>query len=204
MKLRDCDSCLVYGTDNRPLARARVAVTPNGGVQLFFGNFKLYSARFKTFVDFYDTQQGLIRCYCELVVQRNTYPNKVVEPWMADCELIEVYDVFQRQQDLRVKTHIGADCRMEDGQFFVATIRNTSAGGLYMVTSQVLKVGDVFSFRYRFDGELCQLKAKTLRVSPGGGGGFGYGCKFVGLSKDAEAAVRKFVFAKQREKSRRM
>ena len=24
MKLRDCESCLVYGTDNKPLSRARV------------------------------------------------------------------------------------------------------------------------------------------------------------------------------------
>ena len=61
MKLRDCNSCLVYGTDNRPLANARVEMKKEGGIMLFFQTQKLRSVRVKTVVDFYDQVQGVVR-----------------------------------------------------------------------------------------------------------------------------------------------
>ena len=80
MKLRDCEGCLVYGTDNKPLSRARVESDKDETIRLYFSNYKLRSVRFQTFVDFYDMQQGLIRCYCELVIRKNVYENRVNEP----------------------------------------------------------------------------------------------------------------------------
>lgn len=201
MKLRDCDSCMVYGTDNRPLSRARVELAGNGAIRLFFNNFKLYSARLRTFVDFYDIQQGLVRCFCEILIQKNTYASRMEEPWMADCQILEIYDVYQRQQDLRVKTRFSIDCRTTDNEFFVGSVRNLSAGGLYIITGQAMKEGDIFFFSHRFDDVQCYLKAQVLRIKLVGSG-FGYGCKFLGLSGNEEAAVRKYVFAKQIEKSR--
>ena len=93
MKLRDCEGCLVYGTDNKPLSRARVESDKDETIRLYFSNYKLRSVRFQTFVDFYDMQQGLIRCYCELVIRKNVYENRVNEPWMADCEVLEISGV---------------------------------------------------------------------------------------------------------------
>ena len=68
MRLRDCDNCLVYGTDNRPLSRARVENRNEEEIRLFFRNPKLRSVRFRTMIDFYDRSQGVIRSRCELVI----------------------------------------------------------------------------------------------------------------------------------------
>ena len=45
-------------------AEIRLVVLLIVSILLFFSNYKLRSVRFKTVVDFYDNQQGLIRCYC--------------------------------------------------------------------------------------------------------------------------------------------
>ena len=52
MTLRDCESCLVYGTDNRPLAKARVELTERNQILLYFRYEKLRSIRIKTYIDF--------------------------------------------------------------------------------------------------------------------------------------------------------
>lgn len=200
VKLKSCNNCMVYGTDNKPLSRARVVVQNDEKILLFFSNYKLRSVRFKTVVDFYDNQQGLIRCYCELVI-KNTFSTQVTEPWMADCDVLETYEVFQRQKDLREKVHMPVNATTEYGQAFSGTVQNISAGGIFLVTAQPLKVGARFWFDYRFEGEKCQIKAKILRVKPMTGG-YGYGCQFYGLTNDAEKAVRKYVFQKQLERQR--
>ncbi len=203
MKFRDCKSCLVYGTDNRPLANARVERTKDGGIMLFFQTQKLRSIRVKTVVDFYDQVQGVIRSRCELVIQHNIYGTKIKEPWMASCDILEVYDVYQRQKDLRIDVQIRAEFRTDAGWFFSGTIQNISAGGVYIVTKQALKKNDRFLFNYSFGSELVELKAKVLRVAgPVMGNGIGYGCQFVGLAPEAEAAVRKFVYTKQMQKQK--
>ena len=70
MALKDCENCLVYGTDNRPLAKARVEMTDENHIWLFFHYSKLRSIRIKTYVDFYDGQYGVVRSHCELVIQK--------------------------------------------------------------------------------------------------------------------------------------
>ena len=198
MKLRDCEGCLVYGTDNKPLSRARVESDKDETIRLYFSNYKLRSVRFQTFVDFYDMQQGLMRSWCELVIRKNTKKD-MMEPWMADVKVLEVADVFQRQKDLRVRVNISTSFTTDTGQYFSGSIRNISAGGIFLVTSQALQPDTKFSFSYRFDGELCKVTAKVLRARGATAGGFGYGCQFVRLLPETEATIRKFVFAKQVE-----
>ncbi len=193
MKFRDCETCMVYGTDNKPLSRARVETDAKDKVTLYFNNYKLRSVRFKTFVDFYDMQQGLMRARCELVIRKNVNKD-MAEPWMADVKVLEVADVFQRQKDLRVRVNISTSFTTDDGRFFSGTIKNISAGGIFLVTSQALQPETRFSFSYRFDGEPCKATARGATA-----GGFGYGCQFVRLLPETEATIRKFVFAKQVE-----
>ncbi len=198
MKFRDCETCMVYGTDNKPLSRARVETDAKDRVTLYFNNYKLRSVRFKTFVDFYDMQQGLMRARCELVIRKNANKD-MAEPWMADVKVLEVADVFQRQKDLRVRVNISTSFTTDDGRFFSGTIKNISAGGIFLVTSQALQPETRFSFSYRFDGEPCKATARVLRARGATAGGFGYGCQFVRLLPETEATIRKFVFAKQVE-----
>ncbi len=200
MTLRDCESCLVYGTDNRPLAKARVEVTERNQILLYFRYEKLRSIRIKTYIDFYDGQYGVVRCFCEMVIQKNRQPNRISEPWMADCSIITVQDAFQRQKDLRIKTNIHEEFVSNKGTYFSGTIGNISAGGLFLLTGQVLKRNEHFTFRHRFSGALFQVEARVVRVGPLVKGEYSYGCQFVNLNMDAEAAIRKFVFTKQKEK----
>lgn len=204
IKMKSCESCLVYGTDNRPLSRARVEISPDDTIRLFFSNYKLRAVRFKTVVDFYDRQKGLVRTYCELVLRRNPTVTNISEPWIADCDLIDVYEAVQRQKDLRETVRIAINGTTDAGEYFSGTIQNISAGGIFLVTSLPMKVGTKFRFDHVFEGELCEVKAKVLRGKGASGGDFGYGCQFYGLSNEAETAIRKFVFQRQlnRQKQR--
>ena len=200
MRLKDCDGCLVYGTDNRPLSRARVETDAEGRIRMYFRNPKLRSVRFKTIVDFYDRSQGVVRSRCELVIQRNVLPDKMKEPWMATCDILDVHEVFQRQKDLRVEVDLRTEFMTGKGWFFSGVIRYISAGGIFLVTPQVLKKGEHFTFQYRFGQESCEVGAKVLRVGGLIQGEYGYGCQFVNLSMETEAAIRKFVFTRQMKK----
>lgn len=200
MVLKDCDNCLVYGTDNHPLAKARVEVTKTGKSELYFRSTKLRSVRFKTYVDFYDGQQGVVRCQCELVIKKNSGPSRLNEPWMADCSILQVKDIFQRQKDLRIDVQIASGFRADNGWYFTGTIKNISAGGVFVSTSYSMKKNDRFSFSCNFDDVFCKMYAKVLRVGTLSDGSFGYGCQFVALPVDMEAAIRKFVYSRQKEK----
>lgn len=200
MILKDCENCLVYGTDNRPLAKARVELYGDESIRLFFRYSKLKSIRVRTFVDFYDSQHGVVRCQCELVIQRNNQSTRIAEPWMADCEILKVQDTFQRQKDLRVKVNIVTEFVSESRKYFTGTIENVSAGGLFLVTAQVLEKNEHFVFWNQFSPDRFQIEAKVIRTGGLVKGEYSYGCQFVGLSMDAEAAIRKFVYAKQKER----
>ena len=196
MRLKDCESCLVYGSDRKPLSRARVVERKENVFQLFFTTPKLRNARLKVIVDFYDGQKGLIRTLCDLTLKKNPGFLETGEPWMADGTVIKVYDEFQRQKDVRVKVQIASEFMLEDGSYVAGTIRNISAGGIYFVTSRELRQGERFAFAYRFKTDVCRVSARILRIQDLQGG-YGYGCQFLGLSQNAEADIRSFVYLKQ-------
>ena len=196
MRLKDCESCLVYGSDRKPLSRARVVELKENVLQLYFRISKLKAVRLKTIVDFYDGQQGLIRTLCDMTLKKNPKVYETGEPWMADCTLVKVYESFQRQKDIRVKVQLSTEFLLSDGKYFSGTIRNISAGGLYMVTDQKMNSGQMFSFTYPFKAEPFRVNVRVLRVQELMGG-YGYGCKFEELSPGEEADVRNFVYQKQ-------
>lgn len=196
MRLKDCESCLVYGSDRKPLSRARVVEVKENVLQLFFSTSRLRNARLKTIVDFYDGQKGLIRTACDLTLKKNPGYYETGEPWMADCTIMKVYEEFQRQKDVRVKVQIASEFVLEDGSYATGTIRNISAGGLYFVSSRELRRGEQFVFVQKFREEPCRVSARVNRVQelPSG---YGYGCQFMGLSQNEEADIRNFVYLKQ-------
>ena len=201
MKLKDCDNCLVYGSDKKPLARDRAVMVEENVFRLYFGNYKLRNAKLKTIVDFYDGQQGLVRCQCDLVVKQKNAGQGLDGEWMAEGTISKVFDVVQRQKDLRVKVHIGLEIVSDDGTFTSGIVQNISAGGLYITTSYRMVPGQYFSFIYTFENEQRRVTARVLRVTRiASQSSYGYGCKFVELSPDDEADIRKFVYRKQIEK----
>lgn len=199
MRFKDCDTCLVYGSDRKPLSRARVEEINDKQIRLYFTSSKLRNARLKTLVDFYDGQQGLMRCLCEVVLRQNTQVNRFTEPWMADCVIVKVYEIFQRQKDLRVKVHISTDFRLDSGIIFPGTIQNISAGGLYFATGQRLMLKQEFLFKHSFRTEVSTVRARVLRIHNLSQNGFGYGCQFINLTLGLESDIRNFVYNRQIE-----
>ncbi len=196
MRLKDCESCLVYGSDKKPLSRARVYEVKENVLQLFFSTSKLRNARLKTIVDFYDGKQGLVRCACDMTLKKNPKSYEAGEPWMADCTIIKIYETFQRQKDIRAKVQIATEFVVDDGRFVPGTIQNISAGGLYFVTTQQLIKGQNLSFVYKFKTDSHRVTARILRIQELRGG-YGYGCQFRELSQNQEADIRNFVYVRQ-------
>jgi len=162
-------------------------------------------ARFVTTVDFYDDLRGLVRAICELIIHRNpTYPN-MSAPWMADCEIREVKGVLQRQQDIRAQVSLDTNFASERHGAFHGVIRNISAGGLYVTTSQPLDRGEMIAFKYKFRNVERLFQARTVRGTRIGDIEYGYGCVFVNLSDNAESTIREYVYKvlRDREKGKR-
>ena len=200
--LKDCDRCRVYGTDNTPLADARVQ-SVGTEVWLYFRTSRLRDARVRTQVDFYDRQSGLLSCLCELLIRRNPAFPQIPEIWMADCRILRVIKMVQRQKDVRVKTHVESEFHTEAGRLFFGTVQNLSAGGLYLRTFQSLKTKQRLTFRWRSETLDRNIACVVIREDPPLKGLFGYGCQFVNLPQEVEEDIRHYVYTEQQKRKER-
>ena len=98
--------------------------------------------------------------------------------------------------------YLEVEFESEKSGCFYGTIRNLSAGGMYFTTVQLVKKGDRLSFSYTFRTLERRFDAVILWGKRVEGGRYGYGCRFVGLTDGAEAAIRSFVYKKLLEKGK--
>ncbi len=199
MVLKDCSRCMVYTPKGKRFAEAEVKHTRDH-ISLYFDDY-LRDTRFLTTVDFYDEQAGLVRAVCELTIHRNPAYPKMPQAWMADCIVREVKDVVQRQQDIRARVHIEVSFKSEFHGTFYGVISNISAGGLYVVTRQPLNRDERIAFKYSFGKVERVYQARALRAKRTGDE-YGYGCCFIGLTDNAEATIREYVFKTLKDKER--
>ncbi|MFR1832430.1 MAG: PilZ domain-containing protein [Lachnospiraceae bacterium] len=193
MMLKDCDRCLVYTPDGGRLAEARVEFIKDK-CSLFFNTYHLKDCKFKTRVDFYDMQKGLVIAYCLIIIRRNpAFPN-MVEPWTADCDILEVKNVVQRQKDVRAKVKLEMMFSSEKHGSFFGVIENLSAGGFFVTTGQALEKDEKITFSYVFKRLERKFEAMAIRASSQPDGKYGYGCIFLNLTDGADAAIRSYVY----------
>ena len=193
MVLKDCPRCLVYTPKGEHLAEARV-VHGEDGVSLYFDTYNMNAAKFSTRIDFYDEQKGLIIALCNVILRKNPAFPDIPEPWMGECQILDVKNVVQRQQDIRARVHI--EMLFHSGQHgtFYGIIENLSAGGFFLVTSQVLGKDEYITFNYAFLRALRTFEATTLRAKRMSDGKYGYGCCFLNLTDGADSAIRYYVY----------
>lgn len=203
MVLKDCSRCMVYTPKGQRLSEARVVHTKDT-VSLFFDNYKMKDSRFRSRVDFYDDQAGLIATVCEVIIHRNPGYPEIPEPWMGDCRIQDVLEIVQRQRDIRAKVYIEVKCSSDKHGTFYVTIKNLSAGGMYITTIQPLDKNELIWFNYCFRTLERKFEAVTLWVKRVEGGRYGYGCRFIHMTDGAEAAIRSYVYKKllERQKDR--
>ncbi len=202
MLTKACERCLVYGTDGKPLAEARVVKQDDKKILLYFreGHFK--DARVVLPVDFFDAWKGRIRTYSELVFRRNPNYMKESEYWVADCRIQKAYSVIQRQADMRVPVQYEEEFKSAKHGSFFGIIENISAGGFFVSTSQLLSKDEIISFRAKFLKSEWELEASTRWMRPMIHGKYGYGCRFEVLPRAAEAKIRSLVYQIQIQKER--
>lgn len=191
--LKDCSRCMVYTPQGKVFGEAAVVHTKDF-VSLYFDSATMKDQRLYTTVDFYDDRIGLVRAICELVIHRNpSYPT-MPQFWMADCKMKEVKGTLQRQKDIRARVSIDVGFESARHGHFYGIIENISAGGFYVVTGQPLDKNELISFQYAFRTTVRTYQARTVRAQRVGDQKYGYGCVFVGLTDNAESAVREYVF----------
>ena len=95
---------------------------------------------------------------------------------------------------IRDRVYLEVEFELGNGRHFYGTIRNLTAGDLYMTTVQPLKRGDAISFSYCFRTLERRFHVLILWAKRAEGRRYGYGCKFLRLTDGAEAAIRSFVY----------
>lgn len=196
--LKSCERALVYGTDKKPLSSARVLDT-GFTVYLFLANRSLRKAKIKVYVDFYSTTQGVIRCICGLNIHRNQQIGNPQEVWAADCKVLKRVSVIQRHKDFRVPVTMPVLFLTGAGVLSKGIIKNISAGGIFIVTNQILKNGDKFSYDMVLNDSQCMVKAQVVygrQIS----GSYGYGCSFCDLPEHVIRTIRYWCHTHQERK----
>ncbi len=195
MVLNNCTICSVYGPDGELQTRVRVKCTGEQ-ITLHFKKAGELSDSERIRIDFFDGQVGYIKTYCEIVVRKN-YDPYILEPWIADCEILEVIEIVQRQKDLRAKMVREAEFSSPGHGDFNGIIQNISVGGLYFVAKTLLAVDDKITFRYTFIKKEHTMEATILRVQDLKNGSYGYGCQFLNLPNSTERDIRQYVYKQQ-------
>lgn len=201
MVLKECSACTIYRDADELRIRSRVELTDNR-IMLHFeleeGDVLEPETRGIN-IDFYDNQVGFVKTLCNLRVEKNVDP-WILEPWVADCTIIEVVEILQRQKDLRVRLEQEMDFQSVRHGHFKGIIQNISVGGILLSTKMPLSLNEQFEFSYCFLKKEQRIRVVTIREQKLGGGALGYGCQFLNLTNAAERDIRQFVFRQQLKK----
>lgn len=198
MVLNNCTICSVYEPEDTLLTRVRVKCTGEQ-ITLHFKKPGELAGSDRIRIDFFDGQIGYIKTYCAISIRRN-YDPLILEPWIADCEILEVAEIIQRQKDLRAKMERDITFTSQTHGEFSGVIQNISVGGLYFVTKTRLELEEEFTFQYTFIKKEHPLRAVILREQDLHNGRYGYGCQFTRLPNSAERDIRQFVYKQQLSK----
>lgn len=198
MVLNHCTICAVYESDIGVSRRIPVRCVGERITLLLKREQELENtARIR--IDFFDSQIGCIKTYCELIVRKN-YDRSIAVLWVADCEILEVIEITQDQRTLRARMEKEVLMNSFAQGEFQAVVQNIGEGGLYFVTKTRLKCEDTITFSYCFVEKEYPLKAAILREEDLRDGRYGYGCQFLELSKDARRGLQQYIYLRQQGK----
>lgn len=195
MVLNNCTVCSVYVPEDGALRRIRVKCAGDR-ITLFLKRENELPDSERIRIDFFDGQIGCIKTYCELMVRRN-YDSSVAEPWIADCEILEVAEIVQGRRNLRAKMEKEITMNSLRQGEFSGDIQNVSTDGIYFITRTRLREDDTVEFAYSFVEKEYPLKAIVLREEDFRDGRYGYGCRFLDFPKGAQRDIQQYIFKRQ-------
>ena len=195
MVLSNCTVCSVCGSDPSTQKRIRVQCVGDR-IILYLKRENELSGSEKVRIDFYDEQIGCIKADCELIVRKNNDLSDQ-EPWIADCEILEVVEIAQSRRNLRAKVANEITLTSFRQGDFEGDIQNISVDGLYFITKTRLECDDTIEFCYTFVEREYRLKAIVLREENFRDGRYGYGCQITEFPQEAKRDVQLYIFKRQ-------
>lgn len=193
MFLIDCHKASIYTIDNEYLCDAHVSHIADRSALLTFEEPYGDILRSEALVTFYDNAKGLVSCSCRLSDYKEYAVSPGVKHSSALCSFGEVVTALQRRNDLKVRVDLPARLSYTDSEGNTirsdASIRDISAGGVFVICSCTLCTGQQFSLSFRAGQKELLLTAEVIRIDDAG-----YGCRFPDMTSSQEASVRSFVF----------
>lgn len=214
MKLQYCDKAQIYTMDKEFICNADVLGDVEDTATLRLRELVKDGLATDVSVRFLDDLKGMVYCACHVTDYTEEFdPNLDMTVAKVQCQVVSQDNIVQRRQDVKVSVRIQttADFINEVGNLESAEIMllDISAGGLFCISLREWKDGQIFSANIL--NTPLPLDCQVLRAQDpdiyddgfaNGKPQYGYGCKFINLTNNTEAALRKFVF-NQELKTRR-
>ena len=151
-------------------------------------------------VTFYDGIFGIQKCDCEL--REGISGSSGSDSVYAECQVLEILDIKQRRENVKVALEANIVVSINKGEeWFEATIKNISAGGVFFECDFWLEHERRVDFSLTTPDKTLPLTAKVVRIEKLKERS-GYGCKFIELPNSIESALRNYVFDLQRKNAK--
>lgn len=203
LTLTKCSKANVLDQATNRMLKAHVSLDPSGGILITTPITASLSTGGLVPVSFLDGTLGVVRCLCRLS-SPSTSPDRKFSIYR--CQIREELSREQRREDLKIPLNILVTVTLSSsGATGSATIRDLSAGGVYLATGLVAQPGEELSFSFRQKNLSLSLTARILRVEAAmdatGRLVRGYGCRFIQLSPFQESQLRSYVFQEDKRQS---
>lgn len=215
--LKRCKTATIYDDEKNLLCQANVIVDKDETtkvsvsrgssekLQKLFGNENQQKS---VEVVFIEPVMGLFPCRCVL-----TEPYSIIEEVVIyRCIILEQGEQIQRRNDIKVPVEINLAMRTDSiaggiielaNGGYLGTMKDISAGGVYIVSKMRMDVGARIDFKFEETKIPVDLSVEVLRVvekkDDKGDILYGHGCRFIEMTRGKETQVRNFVFQKERE-----
>lgn len=195
MVLNGCNVCAVYESGDE--VQKRVQVKCNGEqITLLLKREHELSDSSRVRIDFFDSQIGCVKTYCEISVRKNIDPS-LAAAWVADCEIMETIEIVEGRRSIRAQMEKEAVFSIQEDEEFDGVIQNISEGGIYFITTKKLSCNDTVGFLYSFIEEEHYMEVTILREEIFRDGRYGYGCQFLVLSREAQRDIKQYVYLRR-------
>jgi uncharacterized protein (TIGR02266 family) len=116
--------------------------------------------------------------------------------------------VAQQHQNVRAAERFDLEVKVDlesDHNFYTGLTQNISAGGVFIATHHLRRIGDHITLKFTLPGSEKQLSVETevrwirenTALMKAGESGTGMGVRFINLSPEASAAITAFVESRE-------
>lgn len=154
-------------------------------------------------VVFYDGELGVVSCCCNLYEYRFERNERGKVLYGSGCNILEIESIVQRRADYKVRIKVPFEIMIKDndegGGMVPATAVDISAGGIGFCSTYPFSINERITFTLKLEHRML-LQAEILHKDPANaepGEEARYGCRFIGLKRGVEGALRQYAYRRQ-------